>query len=58
MLNEIKSRVMSMIEEGKDLEEILSSDVTDDYDPQWDSGRRIGGPSGMLTAAYNELVKQ
>ena len=56
MLNEIKSRIMSMIEEGKNLDEILSSDVTEDYDKRWDSGRRIGGPNGMLTAAYNELV--
>ena len=46
-----------MIEEGKNLDEILSSDVTEDYDNRWDSGRRIGGPKGMLTAAYNELVK-
>ena len=58
MLNEIKSRVMSMIEEGKNLDEILNSDVTEDYDNRWDSGRRIGGPNGMLTAAYNELVNQ
>ena len=57
MLKEIKSRIQLMIEEGKDLDEILRSNISDDYDNRWDSGRRIGGARGMITVAFSELVK-
>ena len=57
MLKEIKSRIQLMIKEGKDLEEILRSGISDDYDNRWDSGRRIGGARGMITVAFSELVK-
>ena len=57
MLQEIKSRIQLMIKEGKDLDEILRSDISNDYDDRWDSGRRIGGSAGMITAAFNELIK-
>ena len=57
MLEEIKSRIQLMIKEGKDLEEILRSGISDDYDNRWDSGRRIGGARGMITVAFSELVK-
>ena len=57
MLQEIKSRIQLMIKEGKDLDEILKSGISNDYDNRWDSGRRIGGARGMITVAYSELVK-
>ena len=57
MLQEIKSRIQLMIKEGKDLDEILRSGISNDYDNRWDSGRRIGGARGMITVAYSELVK-
>ena len=57
MLKEIKSRIQLMIKEGKDLDEILRSNISDDYDNRWDSGRRIGGARGMITVAFSELVK-
>jgi len=46
-----------MIKEGKDLDEILRSGISNDYDNRWDSGRRIGGARGMITVAYSEIVK-
>ena len=57
MLQEIKSRIELMIMEGKDLDEILRSDISIDYDNRWDSGRRIGGARGMISVAFSELVK-
>tara|TARA_Y100000741_G_scaffold148128_1_gene111664 strand:+ start:4591 stop:5460 length:870 start_codon:yes stop_codon:yes gene_type:complete len=57
MLQEIKSRIELMIMEGKDLDEILRSDISVDYDNRWDSGRRIGGARGMISVAFSELVK-
>ena len=57
MLQEIKSRIELMIMEGKDLDEILRSDISIDFDNQWDSGRRIGGARGMISVAFSELVK-
>jgi glyoxylase-like metal-dependent hydrolase (beta-lactamase superfamily II) len=57
MLQDIKSRIQLMIKEGKDLDEILRSGISNDYDNRWDSGRRIGGARGMITVAYSELVK-
>ena len=57
MLQEIKSRIELMIIEGKDLDEILRSDISVDYDNRWDSGRRIGGARGMISVAFSELVK-
>jgi len=57
MLQEIKSRIQLMIKEGKDLDEILRSDISVDYDNRWDSGRRIGGARGMISVAFSELVK-
>ena len=57
MLQEIKSRIELMIMEGKDLDEILRSDISVDFDNQWDSGRRIGGARGMISVAFSELVK-
>jgi glyoxylase-like metal-dependent hydrolase (beta-lactamase superfamily II) len=57
MLQDIKSRIQLMIKEGKDLDEILKSGISNDYDNRWDSGRRIGGARGMITVAYSELVK-
>ena len=57
MLQEIKSRIELMIMEGKGLDEILRSDISVDYDNQWDSGRRIGGARGMISVAFSELVK-
>ena len=57
MLKEIKSRIQLMIKERKDLDEILRSNISDDYDNRWDSGRRIGGARGMITVAFSELVK-
>ena len=57
MLQEIKSRIQLMIKEEKDLDEILRSDISIDFDNQWDSGRRIGGARGMISVAFSELVK-
>ena len=57
MLQEIKSRIQLMIKEEKDLDEILRSDISVDFDNQWDSGRRIGGARGMISVAFSELVK-
>tara|TARA_B100001142_G_C14335969_1_gene655904 strand:- start:773 stop:1642 length:870 start_codon:yes stop_codon:yes gene_type:complete len=57
MLQEIKSRIQLMIKEGKDLDEILRSDISVDYDNRWDSGRRIGGARGMISVAFSELIK-
>ena len=57
MLQEIKSRIELMIMEGKDLDEILRSDISVDYDNRWNSGRRIGGARGMISVAFSELVK-
>ena len=57
MLQEIKSRIELMIMEGKDLDEILRSDISVDYDNRWDSGRRIGGARGMISVAFSELIK-
>ena len=57
MLQDIKSRIQLMIKEGKDLDEILRSDISNDYDNRWDSGRRIGGARGMITVAFSELVE-
>ena len=57
MLQEIKSRIELMSMEGKDLDEILRSDISVDYDNRWDSGRRIGGARGMISVAFSELIK-
>ena len=57
MLYELKKRVTGLISEGFTTEQILEKKITFDYDMKWDSGRRIGGPNGLIRVAAEELSK-
>ena len=57
MLYEVKKRVTDLISEGFTTEQILEKKITFDYDMKWDSGRRIGGPNGLIRVAAEELSK-
>ncbi len=50
MFYTISNRVQNAINTGMSLEQILSGNLTAEYDERW------GDPAGMLTEIYNELV--
>ena len=57
MLQVIRDRVQNLINDDLTLEGVLSRNVTQEYNAEWDSGRRIGGAVGLVTAAYRDLIE-
>jgi len=50
MFYTIRNRVRNAISEGMSLEQVMSAELTSDYDGQW------GDPGGFLPVVYNELA--
>ena len=57
MLYIIREKLKMLINNNFTIEQILVKNITQEFDQEWDSGRRIGGPDGLIRAAYIELQK-
>jgi glyoxylase-like metal-dependent hydrolase (beta-lactamase superfamily II) len=57
MLLVIRDRVKSAIDAGRTLEQAQAAGLTAEFDPRWESGRRIGSAAALIEAAYEDLKK-
>jgi glyoxylase-like metal-dependent hydrolase (beta-lactamase superfamily II) len=55
MVKTIGDRVHALMEDGKNLEQIIEAGITAEYDDRWEGGR-IGNIKGLITVIYNEAM--
>jgi glyoxylase-like metal-dependent hydrolase (beta-lactamase superfamily II) len=56
MLYIIRGKMVKLIEQNMSLSEIQEAKITSEFDERWSSGRRIGGPEGLIASAYKDLT--
>ena len=57
MMLVIRDRVKSRVAAGDTLEQVQNGGLTDEYDDRWESGRRIGSASALLSTAYEDMTR-